>query len=107
MRNWVRSNDESFEGHDALFELQKLLKLIQESESGSDGVQQFDSRVEEHCCMSEVQWYLESKIPYAEMPCDDRIWYPQFLKGNAFITASFFFADEILLRHDMKLKFWI
>ena len=30
-------------------------------------------------CQKEMQWYEETEIPYAQMPCDDRVWYPIML----------------------------
>ena len=83
-----------------------LSSQLRDVDTSSEAVQHFFSGVNEMCNMNEVQWHWESKVPYAEMPSDDRIWYPPFLKGNAFITGTFCFADEVLLKHDMRLKFY-
>ena len=45
--------------------------------------------------------HLVSSFRYAEMPCDDRVWYPPFLSGTlkgSFLTGQFLFDGEVQIR---------
>eukprot|EP00397_Hematodinium_sp_SG-2012_P045642 GEMP01051332.1.p1 GENE.GEMP01051332.1~~GEMP01051332.1.p1 ORF type:complete len:188 (+),score=32.02 GEMP01051332.1:159-722(+) len=56
--------------------------------------------------MTEIEWYTFPSIPYAQMPADDRIWYPPFLEKAraAPFTGRFTFDGEICVRHHLELR---
>ena len=55
------------------------------------------------CCMSKFQWFNVNDIPYARMPADDRVWYPTFLLGGGFVCGCFYFHDEVILDHKLRV----
>lgn len=49
------------------------------------------------------EWFSLDKIPYADMPEDDSIWYPPMLCEGKLLRGSFSFADEGMTEHSIQV----
>jgi hypothetical protein len=55
--------------------------------------------------MENIEHAKVGTMPWFEMPADDRIWYPSFLEGNAFVSGNFKFMHEVLVSSNLDVKF--
>lgn len=55
--------------------------------------------------MNHIEHAKVGTMPWYEMPADDRIWYPSFLEGNAFVSGYFKFMHEMVVSSNLDVKF--